>query len=323
MRSLNLIVAIGMLACATPHARAETYPDTHRHITLIVPFSAGGSNDILGRAVAQKLGEAWKLPVVVENQVGASGAIGAARAARSAPDGYTLLILSSTYTINSAVMARLPYNPRTSFAPVAMLGKGPMMLAVRKDLPAKNAQELLALARAKPGTLNYGSAGVGSVNHMSMELLKSLAGLDIKHVPYRAGNEAVNDLIGGHLDMFVGSLPQMYAMVRGDQATGIAVTGPQRSPLAPEFPTLIEAGVKGYTLEQWWGIVAPAGTPRDIVDKLNAELNRIMASQDIKKFMANEGAEPVSSTPEAFGTHIINELDRWTALVEKAGLKVQ
>jgi tripartite-type tricarboxylate transporter receptor subunit TctC len=203
-----------------------------------------------------------------------------------------------------------------------MLGKGPMMLAVRKDLPAKNAQELLALARAKPGTLNYGSAGVGSVNHMSMELLKSLANLDIKHVPYRAGNEAVNDLIGGHLDMFVGSLPQMYAMVRAGEATGIAVTGPQRSPMAPEFPTLAEAGVNGYELEQWWGLVVPAGTPRPIIDKLNAELARILATPEIKKFMANEGAEPSPSTSEAFGGHIDNELARWTALVEKAKLKV-
>ncbi len=323
-RAAALLLPLTVLLTATATSSAQSpYPDTSKRITLVVPFSAGGSNDILARAVGHQMSEDWHLPVVVENQVGASGSLGAARVARAAPDGYTLLILSSTYTINSSVMARLPFDPKTSFAPVGMLGKGPMMLAVRKDLPAKNAQELLALARAKPGELNYGSAGVGSVNHMSMELLKSLANLDIKHVPYRAGNEAVNDLIGGHLDMFVGSLPQMYAMVRAGEATGIAVTGPQRSPMAPEFPTLAEAGVAGYELEQWWGIVVPAGTPRPIIDALNAELKRILASPEIKKFMANEGADPAPSTSEAFAAHIEAELARWTALVDKAGLKVR
>ena len=200
-----------------------------------------------------------KVPVIIDNQVGASGSLGAARVAKAAPDGYTLLILSSTYTINSAVTANLPFDPKASFAPVAMLGKAPMMLAASKTLPVRNAKELIALARAKPGALNYGSAGVGSVNHMAMELLKSLGGLDIKHVPYRAGNAAVNDLIGGHLDMFVGSLPQMIELVRSGSAIGIAVTGPQRSVAVADLPTLAESGVPGYELEQWWGIVVPAG----------------------------------------------------------------
>jgi tripartite-type tricarboxylate transporter receptor subunit TctC len=212
------------LFSATIPTRAQ-YPDPAKRITLVVPFSAGGSNDIVSRAIGQKLREAWQLPVIVDNQVGASGSSGAARVARSAPDGYTLLILSSTYTINSAVMANLPFDPKASFASVAMLGKAPMMLAASKTLPARNAKELIALTRAKPGELNYGSAGVGSINHMAMELLKSLGGFDIKHVPYRAGNAAVNDLVGGHLDMFVGSLPQMIELVRSGGAIGIAVTG--------------------------------------------------------------------------------------------------
>jgi tripartite-type tricarboxylate transporter receptor subunit TctC len=219
--------------------------------------------------------------VIVDNQVGASGSLGVARVARSAPDGYTLLILSSTFTINSAVMANLPLDPKASFAAVAMLGKAPMMLAASKMLPVRNARELIAFARAKPGELNYGSAGIGSVNHMAMELLKSLGGLDIKHVPYRAGNTAVNDLVGGHLDMFVGNLPQMIELARSGSAIGIAVTGPQRSAVISEPPTLAEAGVPDYELEQWWGIVVPARTPRDIIDKLNAELNRILATPEI------------------------------------------
>lgn len=309
---------------APQRAQASTpYPDGSRRIVIIVPFSAGGSNDILARAIGQKLSDAWHLPVIIENHVGASGSLGAARAAQAAPDGYTLLILSSTYTINSAGMAQLPFDPKTSFAPVAMLGKGPMMLAASKTLPVHNAQELIALARAKPGMLNYGSAGVGSANQMTMELFKSLANLDIKHVPYRSGNAAVNDLIGGHLDMFVGSLPQMIAMARAGSATGIAVTGSQRATAIPELPTLAELGVPGYEFEQWWGIVVPAGTPRDIVETLNTEINHILTTPEIEAFMANEGAEPAPSTPQALGQHISLELQRWTELVQRAGLKEQ
>jgi tripartite-type tricarboxylate transporter receptor subunit TctC len=326
MRRLSRVVSAlvgGLLSLAAMAFPAcAQYPDPAKRITLVVPFSAGGSNDILSRAVGQKLSDAWQVPVIIENQVGASGSLGAARVAKAAPDGYTLLILSSTYTINSAVMTKLPFDPKMSFAPVVMLGKGPMLLAASKRLPVTNAKGLLALAREKPGSLNYGSAGVGSANHLTMELLMSLAGLDIKNVPYRAGNVAVNDLIGGHLDMFVGSLPQMIELVRANTATGIAVTSTQRSSLVPDLPTLAESGVPAYEFEQWWGIVVPAGTPHDVVDTLNAELNRILATPEIKSFMAHEGAEPTPSTPEAFGQHLSAELKRWVELVERIGLKV-
>ena len=316
------VAALLLAVVALQAAAQERYPAPRKRITFVVPFSAGGSNDILSRVVAQKLSDAWRLPVVVENQVGASGSLGAARVARSAPDGYTLLILSSTYTINSAVMSHLPFDPKTSFAPVAMLGRAPFLLATAKRLPVANAQDLIALARARPGELNYGSAGLGSVNHMAMELLKSLAGLDIKHVPYRSGNSAVNDLIGGHLDMFVGSLPQMIELVRAGSATAMAVTSPQRSTAVPELPTLAEAGAPGYDLEQWWGIVVPAGTPHAVVDALNAELVRIMATPEVRQFMAREGAEATPSTPEDFGTHLAAELQRWSELAARAGVKV-
>jgi tripartite-type tricarboxylate transporter receptor subunit TctC len=323
-RFLFALLATICVVASPSIAAAETqYPDPARRITFIVPFSAGGSNDILARKVGQRVSEDWQIPVVVENHVGASGSLGAARAAQAAPDGYTLLILSSTYTINCAVMPSLPFDPKNSFEPVAMLGKGAMMLAASKMLPAHNAKELIALARAKPGELYYGSAGVGSVNQMAMELLKSLAGLDIKHVPYRSGNAAVNDLIGGHLDMFVGSLPQMIEMVRGGTATGIAVTSPKRTVAIPELPTLAESGVPGYELEQWWGVVVPAGVPRPIVDKLNAELATVLATPEIKDFTAHEGAEPSPSTSEVFGQHIDAELRRWTELVARAGLRAE
>jgi tripartite-type tricarboxylate transporter receptor subunit TctC len=319
--ALACAASLGLLASDLPsHAQ---YPDRTRRITLIVPFAAGGSNDILARAIGQKLGDAWKLPVIIENYVGASGSLGTARAAQAAPDGYTLLILSSTYTINSAIMSKLPFDAKTSFAPVTMLGKGPMMLATSKSLPVRDIRGLIALARDRPGKLNYGSAGVGSVNHIAIELLKSLAHLDIKHLPYRSGNAAVNDLIGGHVDMFVGSLPQMIELVRADHATGMAVTSLQRAPTIPALPTFAEAGVTGYELDQWWGIVVPAGTPRTAIDQLNATLHQILATTDIVAFMAREGAEPAPSSPEDFGRHIAAELQRWSDLVVQAGLKAE
>ena len=318
----RFFLSLAMLAAAgCPHPAYAKYPDPEKRITLIVPFSVGGSNDILARVIGNKLSEDWHMPVTILNLVGASGSLGAGRAAKSDPDGYTLLMLSSTFAINAAVMPSLPFDPKTSFTTVSMLGKAPMMLAVSKNLAVANANELIVLARSKPGTLNYGSAGIGSVNHMAMELLKSLANLDIKHVPYRAGNEAVNDMIGGHLDMFVGSLPQMLAQTRAGTAKAIAVTSPQRSSVVPDLPTLAESGVPGYTLEQWWGIVVPANTPAETVKTLNAEFNNILATPEVKAFMAREGAQPTPSTPEAFGQHLNAELIRWSNLVKKIQAK--
>src|SRR5262245_2654677 len=317
----SLLLAIAALMWGAHDSAFAQYPN--KRITLVVPFGAGGSNDILARAIGQKLSESWQVPVVIENVAGASGSLGAARVARAEPDGHTLLILSSTYTINSAVQPVLPYDPKTSFSAVAMLGKAPMMLAVSKQLPARNTQELLDLARAKPGGLNYGSAGLGSVNHMAMELLKSLARLDIKHVPYRAGNVAVSDLVAGHLDMFVGSLPQMIELVRANTAIGIAVTGTERSHAVPDLPTLAQSGVPAYELEQWWGIVVPAGTPTAVIGALNSELNRILDTAEIKTFMSREGAHPTPSSPEDFAQHLAAELQRWYDVVKSNGIKVE
>jgi tripartite-type tricarboxylate transporter receptor subunit TctC len=315
----SLLLALPILTLAWPDAALAQYPS--KRITLVVPFGAGGSNDILARAIGQKLSESWQIPVIIENVAGASGSLGAARVAKAEPDGHTLLILSSTYTINSAVQPVLPYDPKTSFSAVAILGKAPMMLAVSKQLPAKDTPQLLALARAKPGSLNYGSAGIGSVNHMAMELLKSLAQLDIRHVPYRAGNVAVGDLVAGHLDMFVGSLPQMIELVRANTATGIAVTGTERSQAVPDLPTLAQSGVPAYELEQWWGIVVPAGTPSAVISALNRELNRILDTAEIKTFMTREGAHPTPTSPAAFADHLAAELRRWNEVVKSNGIK--
>ena len=213
--NIKLLTALALVAPALASPAPAQAPFPSKRVTLVVPFAAGGSNDILARAIGQKLNESWQVPVVIENQAGASGALGAARVAKADPDGHTLLIVSSTYTINAAVQPSPLFDAGKSFAAVSLLGQGPLMLAVSKRVPAKDAKELLQLARRKPGELNYGSAGIGSVNHMAMELFKSLARLDIKHVPYRSGNAAVNDLVGNHVDMFIGSLPQMIELDSG------------------------------------------------------------------------------------------------------------
>ncbi|HKO73303.1 MAG TPA: tripartite tricarboxylate transporter substrate-binding protein, partial [Bradyrhizobium sp.] len=227
MNKIYIALALAVvLSLGSPSSQAfAKYPEPGRRITLVVPFSAGGSNDILARFIVRKMSEDWRVPVVVMNVVGASGAIGSERVARSEPDGYTILMLSSSFTINAAVMDKLPYDPNTSFGAVALLGKAPMMLAVTKGIPVSNAADVFAYVRANPGKLNYGSPGVGSINSMAMELLKQLGNFDIKAAPYRSGNEAVNDLIGGHLDMFIGSLPQMMSLARAQAATAVAVTG--------------------------------------------------------------------------------------------------
>jgi tripartite-type tricarboxylate transporter receptor subunit TctC len=315
--ALFFLLASALALLAAP-AEAQ-YPN--KRIMLIVPFAAGGSNDILARAIGQKLSEAWQVPVIVENQGGASGSLGTARVAKAEPDGHTILILSSTFTINAAVQPTLPFDPHASFMGVAMLGKAPLMLAVSRRVPAANTKELLDLARAKPGTLNYGSAGIGSVNHMAMELFKSVAGLDIKHLPYRAGNLAVNDLVGGHVDMFMGSMPQMIELVRAGTATAIGVTGTERSSAVPGLPTLAESGVPKYELEQWWGIVVPTGTSPAVVQKLNAEINRILNTPDITAFMNREGAHVTPSRPDDLDRHLTAELQRWVGIAKTVGLR--
>jgi tripartite-type tricarboxylate transporter receptor subunit TctC len=321
--NIKLLTALALVAPALASPAPAQAPFPNKRVTLVVPFAAGGSNDILARAIGQKLNESWQVPVVIENQAGASGALGAARVAKADPDGHTLLIVSSTYTINAAVQPSPLFDAGQSFAAVSLLGQGPLMLAVSKRVPAKDAKELLQLARRKPGELNYGSAGIGSVNHMAMELFKSLARLDIKHVPYRSGNAAVNDLVGNHVDMFIGSLPQMVELIRGDTATGIATTGLQRSATIADLPTLAESGVPGYELVQWWGIVVPAATPRGVIDKLNIELNHILAMPEITGFMSREGAQPTPSTPEILSDHINRELQRWSDVVKTTGIKAE
>jgi tripartite-type tricarboxylate transporter receptor subunit TctC len=299
-------------------AHAADYPA--KAITIIVPFAAGGSNDIVARAVGQKLNEDWGQPVVVDNRPGAGGVIGSEFVARAAPDGYTLLLVSSTFTINPAVKTSLPFDVAKDFTPVARIGQSPLLLAASNSFPANSVSELIALAKARPGAINYASAGPGSINQIAAELLALSSGIKLTHVPYRGGALAINDLVGGHVDVYVSSMPQILQIVRSGRAKALAVTSTQRSPSLPDTPTMRESGIPDYEASSWWGIVAPAGTPPDVVEALNNEINKALSTEQMMKFLASEGAEAMPGTPKQFGDLISAEIARWKKVAREADI---
>jgi tripartite-type tricarboxylate transporter receptor subunit TctC len=315
---LPILAAAGCLLGTATAAQAQ-YPT--RAITLVVPFAAGGSNDIVARAIGKKLGEAWGQTVVIDNRAGAGGVIGASFVAGAAPDGHTLLLVSSTYTINPAVKANMPFDTLKAFEPVAFVAGSPLLMASANKLPVKSVQDLIALAKSKPGSINYASAGPGSINQIAAELFATAAGVKIVHVPYKGGALAVNDLIGGHVDLYISSMPQILPIAKTGQARPLAVTGLKRSPSLPDVPTLDEIGLKGYEAASWWGIVAPAGTPQDIVGKLNAEINKALGSEEMKRFLQGEGAEARAMSPEGFRDLIGSEMKRWERVAKQANIR--
>ena len=317
-RKAALLAAALVLAC--PAAHAQTYPA--KAITLVIPFAAGGSNDIVGRAIGKKLTEAWGQPVVVENRSGAGGLIGSADVAAAAPDGYTLLLISSTFTINPAIRKRMPFDTTKDFTPVAFIAHSPLLFVASKDLPVKSAKDLLALARSKPGQITYASAGPGSINQIAAELIALSAGIKLTHVPYRGGAPALNDLIGGHVDVYVSSLPQVLQLAQNGQARALAVTSVKRTALLPDVPTLDEAGISGFDLSSWWGIVGPAGMPADVVNALNSEIGKMLNSPELSTFLSNEGAETEAMTPRQFGDLMRLETERWTKVAREANISI-
>jgi tripartite-type tricarboxylate transporter receptor subunit TctC len=318
IRAATLLAAA--LVLAGPSARAESYPS--RQITLIIPFTPGGSNDLVGRAIGKKLSEAWGQPVVVENRGGGGTLIGVGAVAKAAPDGYTLLLVSPTFTVNPAVRKTMPYDSVKDFTPIAFIGRAPLLVTTSLRLPVQSAGELFALAKSKPGQITYASAGIGSINQISTELIAFTAGVKLSHVPYKGGAPALNDLVGGHVDMFVSSIPQALQLIRGGQIRTLAVTSSKRTPLLPDVPTLAEAGTPGADAETWWGIAGPAGMPADIVKALNAEINKMLASPELATFFANEGAEAEAMTPQQFGDMMRRETARWTRVAHEANISI-
>jgi tripartite-type tricarboxylate transporter receptor subunit TctC len=307
--------------CAAASVLAQDYPT--RAVRLVVPFAAGaGTNDIMARLVAQKLTDSLGQQIVVDNRPGASGIIGNDIVAKAQPDGYTMLIMSVPFTANPSLYKKLPYNTERDFAPVTLVAYVPLILVVHPSVPAKSVKELIAYAKTNPGKLNFGSGGPGSTPHLAAELLKSMAGIDMAHVPYKGGAPALADLAGGQIQLMLENIPGTLPLVKAGKLRVLAVTSRTHSPLAPEVPTLDEAGVKGYEIIGWNGIFVPAKTPRPIIHKLYSEIARALAQSEVKERLATMGAQGVGNTSEEFAIFIRAETAKWAKLVKAAGIKL-
>ncbi|MGJ7574382.1 tripartite tricarboxylate transporter substrate binding protein [Variovorax sp. RB2P76] len=311
------VLAAGGLLSAGAFAQA-TYPT--KSITIVVPYPAGGSNDTFARQVAKELGDELKQPVIIDNRPGASGNTGTGQVARAAPDGYTLVAVSSSMTTNAAVQSKLPFDPVKGLAPVAMFAKGPFIVAVNNDFPAKTPAELIAAIKAKPGQYNYASSGSGSVNQFGTELLKAKVGdLQIAHIPYKGMGPAVTDLIGNQTQLLISSGPSLLPMVRAGKLRAVGITSLKPSPVAPEL-TPMSVAVPGYEFELWWGLLAPAGTPPEVVSTLNRAVNQILARPAIAANFLREGAIATPLSPAQFGTVIAEDVERWKKLAKQQNI---
>ena len=292
-------------------------------IRLIVPFAHGGGTDITARTIAQKLTEHWGQQVVVDNRPGANGTIGVDIASKSAADDYTLGMISSSHSVNVSLYKKLPYDLIKDLAPITKATSQPYALVVHPSVPAKSVPELIALARTRPGTLNYGSSGTGGLSHLSGALLASLAKVNIVHVPYKGGAPAMTNVIGGQIQMLFSTILQSHAHIKAGRLRALAVTTAKRSPAEPGLPTMQEAGVAGYEVAGWYGVVAPARTPQPILAKLNQEIVGILQMPDVGSRLSADGSEPVGSSREAFGIHIRSEIAKWEKLVREAGIRIE
>ena len=311
------VLAAGGLLSAGAFAQA-TYPT--KGITIVVPYPAGGSNDTFARQVAKELGDELKQPVIIDNRPGASGNTGTGQVARAAPDGYTLVAVSSSMTTNAAVQSKLPFDPVKGLAPVAMFAKGPFIVAVNNDFPAKTPAELIAAIKAKPGQYNYASSGSGSVNQFGTELLKAKVGdLQIAHIPYKGMGPAVTDLIGNQTQLLISSGPSLLPMVRAGKLRAVGITSLKPSPVAPEL-TPMSVAVPGYEFELWWGLLAPAGTPPEVVSTLNRAVNQILARPAIAANFLREGAIATPLSPAQFATVIAEDVERWKKLARQQNI---
>jgi len=318
------IAATAILALCTGAAHAQPgggYPA--KTVTIVVPYPAGGSNDTFARELGHKLSDAWRVPVVVDNRPGAGGSIGAALVSRAAPDGYTICLLSSSFTTNAAIQPHLPYDPIAGFAPVAMVARGPMILAVSNDLPVKTTLELFDLARKHPGQLNFASSGVGGTNHFATELLMDAAQIRMTHVPYKGMPPAVTDLIGGHVDVLIASGPSIYQQVKAGKVRALGVTSEKPAPGMPELRPLAEMGVPGYHFELWWGILAPPKTPPEIVGAIHHEVNRLISTPGMRAVFEREGAEPAPMGVAEFAATIRREIEGWKKVAKDADIKAE
>ena len=314
--------ALGALfACIATVASAQGYPN--RTIRLVVPFPAAGTTDILARAAAQKLTEAFGQSVIVDNRPGAAGNIGADLVAKSAPDGYTLLMGTvGTHAINPSLYSKMPYDHVKDFVPVVLVAGVPNVLVVNPALPVNSVADLIKLAKDKPGQINFASSGSGTSIHLSGELFKTMAGVDITHIPYKGSSPALVDLIGGQVQIMFDNLPSALPQIKAGKLRAIAVTSLKRAPVLPDVPTISESGLPGFEASSWFGVLAPAGTPAPIVARINAEVNKWLQSAEAREKLLSQGAEAAGGTPEQFAHHIRAESEKWAKVVKASGAKV-
>ena len=313
------IFAVVLCLCVWSAGMAQEYPT--KPIRLIAPFAPGGPTDLFARLMGAKLGERLGQPVVVENRPGAGGSVGAEVAAKAAPDGYTIVLVSSSFAVNATLYPKLPFDPLKDFAPVTLLASAPYLLAVHAGIKASSVRELIALAKAHPGKLNYGSGGSGSGPHIVAELFKSAAGLDIVHIPYKGTGPLTTALVAGDVQLAFGNMFALMPHVKSARVRPMAVTGAARSPVLSEVPTVAESGLPGFEATGVHGLLAPAGTPRRIIDKLNGECVAILRSPEVRAQLASEGAEAIGNTPEQYAAHLANEVQKWGKLIRERGIR--
>ena len=320
VRSSWLAAAGLLLALAAPALAQSDYPN--RPVRLIIPFPPGGSNDVVGRMIGTSLSEKLGKQVVIDNRAGAGGVVGTEIASKTPPDGYTLLVISLAHAVNPWLY-KLPYDPIKDFVPIGIMGSGPNVVVVHPSLPVNSIKDLIALAKKQPGELQYASAGIGSFQHLGGELFKLEAGVDILHVPFKGGGPAMIDVVGGHTKVMFSSLVQTTPHIKTGKLRALAVGSKQRSKVLPDVPTVAEAGVPSYEAVNWWGIVAPAGTPQPIIEKLHAALTAAQDSPEVEKQFASEGAVVVKKSPTEFGAFMVSEMNKWEQVVKKGGIKAE
>lgn len=313
-----LVLLVGVLA-VLPAGAQPAFPN--KPVTIVVPYPPGGSNDTFARELGKRLSDTWKVPVIIENKPGAGGSIGATLVSKAAPDGYTLCLLSSSFTTNAAIQPNLPFDPVASFTAIGMVSKGPMLLTVNPRLPITTTLELFDYARKNPGKLNYASSGQGSTNHFATELLMDAASIRMTHVPYKGMGPAVADTIAGHVDVLVASAPSIYQQVKAGKLRGLGVTSKGPSAVVPDLYPVASMGVPSYSFELWWGVIAPAKVPAPIVEKINADMNRILNTPEMREVFLREGAEPAPMGAAQFAKTIRDEIEGWKKVAKAANIK--
>jgi tripartite-type tricarboxylate transporter receptor subunit TctC len=322
---MKITILAGLLACwVAPAALAQGADYPNKPITMIVPFTPGGGTDIMARLVAERLGRALGQPVVVENKAGAGGTIGTELAARSEPNGYTLMMGSvSTISINPSLYKNLAVNPLKDLAPIGLFASTPSVIAVPNSLPVNSVRALIAYAKANPGKVNFGSAGNGTSHHLAGELFKQQAGVDAQHIPYKGSAPALMGLMRGDVQILIANMPSLKPAIDGKQIKPIALTSLERSPQFPEYPTANESGLPGFEVIVWYGLFAPAGTPESIINKLNAELRKITSQAEVRKKLSDQGADPLDASPREFSQRIQKDYEVWKKVVESSGAKAE